>query len=502
MGDCDGILECTFSSFKNGSCDAVSGGGNVIQNLKSRLQNKTRPHKIRHSTMMASLIPNKRKLDELMPSSASTSLTDLSDELLTLVLGNLDFRKRSVTRRVCRTLCRVADSLPPPEELQVNFIRFEDRNLADRVPRQLLLLGEWGHYLVECNHSTTTIDILLDHNHIGPEEEYLLQLRAIRPVQLKMDAPSGISSQLLHRVADQVAGTVTSLSITHLDIDSPLALYDAFSPFRNNGRLTDLRLEAFSRIRSILFATTTVHSLVRLDLVLSASAFPEWNTALSEQTQGFGLELTALQSLPCLRELSISCILPMERSHMLEETFEDLYFSDDFVTGFILGCSAIHQLRFLSWVFLFDGAGEETYQAFALMLSRLENLEQLYKLVDPPENLWSHVLRAGGHSKLQKISIFFSKATESKLEATVRAIVRDFPALVTLELELLQHHCVELDRTAEILAGLQSHSSMTNVVVSLKHASAGLEIEIDDFLRMLQKDLGPQISVCGASTLD
>jgi hypothetical protein len=87
---------------------------------------------------------NKRKLDEVMSSAASTSLNDLSEELLTLVLTNLDFRERSVTRHVvCRTLCRVADSLPPPEVLQVEFCRSPEDDPEDTVPinQQLLNTG-------------------------------------------------------------------------------------------------------------------------------------------------------------------------------------------------------------------------------------------------------------------------------------------------------------------------------------------------------------------------
>lgn len=427
---------------------------------------------------MACLIRKKRKLDEVMSSSASTSLTDLSDELLALILGNLVFCKRSVTRRVCRTLCRVADSLPPPQELRVEFSRSEE-NLAE---------AKWGHHLGECNDSVTNLEILLDRPQIGAEAEYLLQLRAIRPVQLKLGAFSGISSQLLRRVVDQVAGTVSSLSIKRLETESPLALYDAFSPFRNNGCLTHLHLEDFAHSRSVLFAISTLTSLVRLDLVITESSFPEWEYASSEQTQGFGLELTALQSLPSLRELSI-------HFSMAE------FVSADFLTGLTLGFSAMHQIWALSCEFLFDDTdltegAEETYQAFALMLCRLDNLKELSKLWAPSEVLWSHVHRVGGHSKLKNYSIDESEAEELELEATVRAIVQDFPALVTLELELTAHNLIQLDRTSEILAGLRCHSSMTDVAVFLESESTDVDAsQVDDFLRMLQKDLRPQISV-------
>jgi hypothetical protein len=434
--------------------------------------------------MMTSLICNKRKLGEVMSSSASTSLTDLSEELITLVLTNLDFRERSVTRRVCRTLCRAADSLPPPEELQVNFFRSQEDNPEDTVPTNRQL-SEYGHCLVECSYSTTKINILLDHEiDTDTEQERLLQLRAIRPVRLKLDASSGISDELLRRVADQVAGTVTSLSIVRLYTHSPLAMFDAFSPFQNSG-LTHLRLEAFPRIRSVLFAATALTSLTRLDLVISELAFPEWEDASDEEAHGFGLNLTALQSLPNLRELSIS-------------TFSLIFERDEFVTGFLLGFSAIHQLRVLSCEFLFDSyfLGEGNAKAFALMLCRLENLEEFSKLFCPSVTMWSHVHIAGGHSKLQKIYISYHEATESQLEAAVRAIVRDFPALVTLELELMDH-VVTLERTTEILAVLRCHSSMRNVAVFLEHdASSDLDAnQVNDFLRMLQKDLGPQILV-------
>jgi hypothetical protein len=435
--------------------------------------------------MTASLIPvrKKRSLDDVATSSASTSLTDLSDELLILILENLGFRKRFVTRRVCRTLCRVAESLPPPEELRVEFFRSEEQSRITRPSRKLQSLHMWGHYIPKCNHSTTNIDILVDYQSWA-EEDYLLQLRAIRPIHLKLDAFSGISSRLLHRVADQVAGRITSLSITRLKTDSPLALYDAFSPFRNACLLTHLRLKDFSSIRSVFFALNSLTSLVRLALEISARAFPEWNAASVEQARGFGLELIALQSLPNLRELSI-------RDHTEVIGIGHHY------SGFILGCSAMHQIRVLSYDFRFDDDEEENYQAFALMLSRLENLEKLSTLCFQSEILWSHLHRAGGHSKLQSIHVYYQDVQELDLEDTVRAIVRDFPALVTLELELMDHGCVELDRTVERLVGLKRHSSMTNVSVFLEpYRAAGVNASaIDDFLRMLQKDLGPKISV-------
>jgi hypothetical protein len=440
-------------------------------------------------TMMTSLICYQRKRDEPMSSPASTSLTDLSEELLILVLANLDFRQRSVTRRVCRTLCRLADSLPPPEELEVKFYRSQEESPADAVSvnRQLL---EYGHCVVECNHATTRIAILLDHEieiETDTEQRRLLQLRAIRPVQLKLDAFYGIDSDLLRRVVDQVAGTVTSLSVARLETASPRALYDTFSAFRNNGRLTHLRLEAFTRIRSTLFAVASLTSLVRLDLVISARAFSEWENASSGQAEGFGLNLIALQSLPSLRELSIS----------MKGFFQDARTHDEFITGFLLGCSAIHQIRVLSCEFLFDFnyVGEANALAFALMLCRLENLEEFSKVVSPSVTMWGHVHMAGGHSKMQKLSIFYSEATEADLEGTVQAMVRDFPALVTLELELAFHD-VTLERTTEILAGLRSHSGMANLAVSLEHTYSDLDAnQVDDFLRMLQKDLGPNISV-------
>jgi hypothetical protein len=292
----------------------------------------------------------------------------------------------------------------------------------------------------------------------------------------------------LRRVADQVTDTVTSLSVARLKIESPLAFYDAFSPFRNNARLTHLRLEAFSPLRSILFAVSTLTSLVRLDIGISEMTFPEWNDASLEQAQGFGLELTALQSLPSLRELSI-------RNTQMVITPIEAFRSEHLVTGFLLGFSAIHQIRVLSYEFRF-GVANEIYQAFAMMLCRLENLEELSTLWLPPAILWNHVHRAGGHSKLQKISILNQEVEEAELEATVRALVRDFPALVTLELELFDHICVELGRTAEILSGLQRHPSLMNVALFLERTSLGMDAgQVDDFLRMLQKDLGPQIFV-------
>lgn len=220
----------------------------------------------------------------------------------------------------------------------------------------------------ECSHSTTRIAILIDHEiDIDTEEERLLQLRAIRPVQLKLDALSGILSDLLRKAADQVAGTVTSLSIVHLSTDSPLTMYDAFSPFRNNARLAHLCLEDLPQIRLRLYAVASVTSLVRLDLVTSDRAFPEWEDVSMEEAHGFGLNLAALQSLPSLRELSIR----------MQGLFEDVLCRDHFVTVFLLGsilCFTSDQGAFCHYT------GESNAKAFALMLCHLENLEKFSKL--------------------------------------------------------------------------------------------------------------------------
>jgi hypothetical protein len=169
-----------------------------------------------------------------------------------------------------------------------------------------------------------------------------------------------------------------------------------------------------------------------------------------------------------------------------------MMWSDAFITCLFFGCSAIHQIRVLSLELLLDWE-EESCQAFALMLCRLENLEELSQLYSPPENMWSHVHRMGGHSKLQSFSICDLHVTETDLEATVRAIVRDFPALVTLKLEFREHDCITLDRTAEILSGLKCHSSMRNLRIAAHYTNDNNEVH--DCLRMLQKNLGSQCSV-------
>lgn len=124
----------------------------------------------------------------------------------------------------------------------------------------------------------TKIDILLDYSvtYLHAEESFL-QLHAIRPIRLKFAGVSGIPTQLLRRVAQDFSGTVEDLSINGLRTGSALALYDAFSAFRNNGRLlTHLLLDSIDPMRSVLFAASSLISLVRLELALSTWSFPGW----------------------------------------------------------------------------------------------------------------------------------------------------------------------------------------------------------------------------------
>jgi hypothetical protein len=167
------------------------------------------------------------------------------------------------------------------------------------------------------------------------------------------------------------------------------------------------------------------------------------------------------------------------------------------VTGLMLGCSTLSQLRVLCWDMLALGKNDNTCQAFALMLRSMVNLNELSKLKYPTSQLWDQVHVAGGHSKLQKLGVSYSEAEEMELEAMVRALVRDFPALITLELELINHNKVTLNRTAQVFLGLKRHSTMTNLTLCLQ-LSEQLADEVDGFFRMLQQELGPQITLTEA----
>lgn len=104
---------------------------------------------------------------------------------------------------------------------------------------------------------------------------------------------------------------------------------------------------------------------------------PEWSLQQAWSSQSVGLHRAMLSSLSNLRELRIK----VKHDH---ESLEDFMWDDEVVTSFVVDCSGPPNLKILSYSSFNDWSSPDIYQAFAMMLSRLKDLEELspYSLVE------------------------------------------------------------------------------------------------------------------------
>jgi hypothetical protein len=99
----------------------------------------------------------------------------------------------------------------------------------------------------------------------------------------------------------------------------------------------------------------------------------------------------------------------------------------------------------------------------SILLRRLVNLEDLSQVFYPKVGLWREVHAVGGHARLRKMDLYYSHADEEQVTAMVLGLNRDFPALAELQVTFINIHGVSLERTAEVLAGLNSHPSLRSI---------------------------------------
>jgi len=103
------------------------------------------------------------------------------------------------------------------------------------------------------------------------------------------------------------------------------------------------------------------------------------------------------------------------------------------VASHMLGYSALTNLKVISNnVGLFDWH-PIIHQAFAMMLCRFNNFEELGLLHHPTDDLWRQVRAMGGHKRLN------SEPSIDDIKSLVTACNQDLPALTQLELHFYQH---------------------------------------------------------------
>jgi hypothetical protein len=295
--------------------------------------------------------------------------------------------------------------------------------------------------------------MILDHHRAAD----LPMLRCIRPAQLHVEPPAGeagLPVRLLRMLADSVGRTVTNFSIhgLHHMGASLLELQEAFSVFDEQGssRITELSLSSRIPLAPTLSAVTCLRGLVSLRLFLTSEMIPQWHLNDHVNLEYAGLHLSALSSLPNLRELAIQAA--DEKVHTLSGMT-----MNDVTKGFLLGCSALPQLRSLDSFLLDDSAEGHPRRALAMMLRRLVHLEELSTLCNPSAQLWTQVHAQGGNVHLRNLTVNYYKPQSDDLSSFVLACNQDFPALTKLELHLEKMGTIDVARE---LAGLKAHPTL------------------------------------------
>lgn len=279
--------------------------------------------------------------------------------------------------------------------------------------------------------------------------------------------------RLLQHVAAEIGGVVIDLAIVGLASTPVIELQKAFFKFEN---VTKLHLSTAFPLVYAVSSASCIRILVSIELLLREEMIPEYFESGETNEQQSGLHLGALSSLPNLRHLDVrydnycsNANLPLDGKIM---------------ASFMLGYASIPQLQSLS-THLLDDLGDESREAFAFMLRRLEHLNHLSMLYKPQAVFWKNVHDAGGHEYLQKLDVFFPEFLSSvdDLESMVDACNKDFPSLAELEIRI-DWDDDELE-AIRVLSGLKSHKSLCAV----KCGAHG------NFLSKSQEGLGEYIKV-------
>ena len=427
--------------------------------------------------------PSVEQADETAAAAAS-QLTVLSDEISVAILSHLSFCERPAVRCVSHRLKSLVETLPPPENLQIELVE--------------RLMTKWN---VSCDSSVVKVQ-LRNWNDDHPTTMMLSRsLRSVCPRRLKVDASqsvvvdAGHLRRLIHAFSASCSTSDTAIAVERITAPSAMALLEEFSRFDGGCRVTKIQLGSTMPLDFIVQAASFLRSLVQLRLVLRDEMFPNLQELRGGRLQAVGLQLGALSSLPCLKQLSIElakdALEAEDESYLCSEMVTD----DAFVSGFTLGCAAIPNLQFISTDLLLEWSwSTDTSRALVLMLRRLVNLQELSLLYYPKSYLWTQVHAAGGHSSLKKIAIYYSEPTEDDLQSLVEACLRDFPALQELELHFVNDEC-NCNQAVGALSGLQAHPNLAILSCGIDPHHPWVTLEANRFFPTLREGLGEGIRV-------
>lgn len=394
-----------------------------------------------------------RAQEELV--AAAPKLVEMPDELVKRVLEYMGFVEQFKLRLVCRRIKGIVDVMPRTD------ITLE----VEQIPSDRQGVPPWGFTWIP---DTSTIRAQVKRP-TGDETWTTPCLRAVRPTKLQVkpleddneDDEGCVELPLLQHLAEDVGGSVSELCIVRLHATEMSDLLWTFLMF---APVTKLELSALFPLSYAVTMANQLRDLVSLKFTLTEEMVPEWVRDNRQYGIGggsvsaVGLSLAGLSSLPKLRSFTLHC--------PLIGTLDDMACSSDAVTSFMLGCTAITQIKCLKSNLInnWGDPGSMLHETLAKMLGRMSILEELNSLSFPKPELWRAVHKSGGHKGLRKLVVEFEFPLRQELEALVEACIRDFPALNNLELHFGSIlHDFPLQKALDVLKGLKYSHSLCEV---------------------------------------
>jgi len=413
--------------------------------------------------------------------------TDMPDDVLQHIVGYIPFLERMKLRSTSQQFQHVIDSMHWPT---LEFIFTETAG-------------------VRATYSDDEEGIITISN-IDYGSFLQMNLQAPRPPRLIVelgDAPRAtLVLSVMQHLARNFSDTVTDLAVHRLDCNqaSTVALRETFARFSSVTRLAVFSEASPSCVLSTIAA---FQSLTSLDLDMRPSA-----AALIDDIDQFsGSKLGFLS--PKLTELFIR----------LEETFygyNDLIYLRSIMSGISenVGLKKLASEQLFDYWLIRDEKDQEEllllHQAFARMIIRLVNLEELSSIPNPDAKFWQDVMECirpnhmTGTTVKRLVLSFPLNAPLCDFEALAKACNQVFPRLEELHfdefwyrddlegIEELYDDEGELDegkvlsRVANGLSSLVDHPSLSKISFDFLNIE-----EVAPFMTGLEAKLGGNIKV-------
>jgi hypothetical protein len=381
------------------------------------------------------------------------TLTNIADVLVASVLSFLDYRERSKVRRSCRRLLNSVDSMATPLNLTLSI-----QLVPENASTEVLQTMRGRTWTTSWDNDRALVEMKFKSSLSVPEFPTLKSIRPTRVQVQSLDSEEGrVDARLVHHLATQTAKTVTQLSVLNLVSSSVIELQDSLAEFDEEGDgVTELHLSTCVPFVHTMSAILRLRKLRSLCISIRREMIAGWE----ELPESVGLQFAALSALPDLEELTVR-----GQGFDHEDEVEVMRSEYSAVNGHMLGYSAITNLSKLSSDFLIDSGERDSLHAITTILHRLKNLESLSMLCDPETELWNQVHAAGGHTKLESLSVRCWLPEEpTDLISLAEACKQDFPALRALEIHFKWTIFeFNVNGMVQALASLKAHPSLSTL---------------------------------------